>query len=123
MSLILRSYRDEGVLASERVVMLANADCDVGEFLLLKSIFSRGEVYPGGASAYWFPDALVKKGDYVVLYTKEGSTKNKVSDSGQTTHFFYWGMSHPQWATKHAAAVLMHVNRWTKLDPRNDDVA
>jgi len=60
--------------------------------------------------AYWFPDKLIKTGDWVVLYTKEGTSSEKAGDRAKT-YFYYWGFGEPQW--QNYVAALVSTPTWT----------
>jgi hypothetical protein len=113
MNLKLTKFEDSGNLEKERLVILAVGDVQVGFFCIYKTIKS-GETTVSSriTSTYWFPDRDVKKGDLVVVYTKNGiNTATKNSD-GTTTHFFYWGMQQAQWPGQNDAAVLAELETW-----------
>jgi hypothetical protein len=54
----------------------------------------------------------VSAGDLVVVYTKEGTKREKPIDGGHTAHFFYWNLPQAIWDTKNRAAVLLHAPEW-----------
>jgi len=121
MSLLLKHFRARGDLQQERVVMRANADVEVGQFALCRTARDGDSIYPTVYDTFWFPDGVVQKGDFVVLYTKPGTTSFKKGASGTTSHFYYWGRSDAVWDDVGVAAVLMHVGEWHSLLPDGND--
>jgi hypothetical protein len=114
MNLELRGIENVGDIGRERVVLRATGDADIGKF----AIFKCRKTSNGGAAsghvpaAYWFPDKLIKSGDWVVLYTKQGTSSEKSNEPGtQKTYFYYWGFSEPQWKTD--VAALVSTPNWT----------
>jgi len=112
MNLELRGVENVGDLERERVVLRATSDnADIGKFAIFKCRpTSDGGVASGHiVSAFWFPDRKIKKGDFVVLYTKEGTSSEK-SGTNSTSYFYYWGWKEPQW--KNYIAALVGTSNW-----------
>lgn len=119
MKVAVSSFADMGNLAKERLVLKVLADTDIGRYAVFSSdIYSKpgksGNPIPtsGRKRAYWFDDLPVKAGDLVVLYTKGGLTSKKVLDSGNTAHFFYWGLTAPIWEAAKTGVVVLSVDDW-----------
>jgi hypothetical protein len=118
MKLEFSSVANAGELKSERIVLRASADADVGLYVVFRGINKNGTSVAGGSQeqTYWFPDQKVKAGDYVVLYTRDGETSIKDRDDGKKTYFFYWGLNDTLWVKGHTP-VLIEINTW-KLGTR-----
>jgi hypothetical protein len=104
---------DAGNLDAERVVVMATAHDDIGLYAIFqcKSV-SDDKISPGDIPrAYWFADAKIKKGDFIVLYTKHGVTREKKNKDGSTSRFFYWGAKEPLWVPG-MTAVLVRTSDW-----------
>lgn len=96
----------------ERIVLNVLEDTDIGKYLILDTTYtSSGKVSNKVRHPYWFPDKKVKKGDKVVLYTKEGSNKS-VQKTENTIHFFYWNLKSFVWNNEGDYALLLHVKEW-----------
>lgn len=117
MKIKIQSIADKGIYEKERLVMKVIADCDVGDFLLLRAGYREGSVTTGVHNTFWFPDEYVEAGDLVVVYSKSGKQNTKQLNSGKTAHFFYWGKDAALWNTKSKAPVLMHCPEWESADP------
>jgi hypothetical protein len=116
MNLELKGVRDVGDLNRERVVLRATQDADIGRFAIFKCRTTSDDGVAAGyiPAAYWFPDKKVKSGDWVVLYTKEGTRSEKAGDNGNT-YFYYWGRKDPQWNGYIAALVSTSTWEYSKL--------
>ena len=119
MSFEIRGVENIGDLERERVVLRAKTETPIGHYAVFRCNPSDdGRVLSGDIpSAYWFEDKTVKSGDFVVLYTKGGQSSEKVN-SGNTSHFFYWGKSAAQW-DGFLAVVVETGGSWFKSDLLN----
>jgi hypothetical protein len=111
MILKVSSIRDQGNLSNERIVIKVDGKTDIGEYLLLCASFKNGAFTNVVYQTYWFPDKIIGPGDLVVLYTKRGSSNEKVIKSGKA-HFFYWGKSRAIWSQPNRAPVLIYADDW-----------
>ena len=116
MKVKISAIREAGHLQKERVVLRVESACNIGEFLLLQTGFEDGSVNTGIYETFWFPDKQVRAGDYVVLYTKNGTRSEKPFQEA-TSHFFYIGKSEPIWNFRDRSAVLMHAPVWQSYQP------
>jgi len=105
---------DYGTHDSERVLFNVVADCDLGRYMVADSTFNKEDVISNKLRhTYWFPDGNVKKGDKVVLYTKEGkNTKTDISGGSNKLHTFYWNLKSSVWNNTGDAAVLLQLATW-----------
>lgn len=111
MKLAIRGIRDARDVTRERLIIEVKGDTDVGQYLVLRVPRLGPEVASLVTRAFWFPDKEVRKGDVVILYSKDGNATEKKNTAGNTSHFFYWGTGEGIWADDHAA-VLMHGREW-----------
>lgn len=103
-----------GVISDERVSLEVLVDDKLGYYGIFKSKkIGEDSVSSAIKKTYWFPDRDVKKGDFVVLYSKVGVNTSKINTDGTTSHFFYWGMSEPLWSENDDAAILFRLDTWT----------
>lgn len=118
MKLKIQSIADKGNFEKERLVLKAVADCDVGDYLILRAGFRDGSVTTGVHNTFWFPDEDVEAGDLVVVYSKSGRQNTKQLKNGKTSHFFYWARDSALWGTTSKAPVLMYSPEWESADPK-----
>ncbi|CAD0004787.1 hypothetical protein [Flavobacterium chungangense] len=97
----------------ERILIKILEDSDIGEFLVLDTTYSsNGTVSNKVRHPFWFPDQKVKKGDWVTLYTKEGSSRSLKNPDGTIHYLFYWGLKSNVWNNDGDCALLLHVDEW-----------
>ena len=122
--------RDQGKPESERLLLKAESDLDIGHLLVL-CVRMRNDVPTTGIKrVYWFPDKQVQAGDLIVLYTKSGTATEKKNEDGTTSHFYYWRLTSPAWGEADDGVVLVESSGWqfqpavaseqTKLELRTD---
>jgi len=108
MKLRISSFADAGQQNKERLIIRAESDVDVGDYLVMCSAISpTGTASAGRKLAYWFPDKEIKSGDLVILYSKRGTESEKKLESGATAYFFYWGLENTVWAGGNGAVLLL----------------
>jgi hypothetical protein len=114
MNVEIRSIRDPGDLANERLVLRVLKDCDIGRYLTFDTTYTQdGKVSNLVRHPYWFPDKEVNAGDLVVLYTKTGRRSQLSNDDGSSSHFFYRGLDRTIWNQSGDCAVVLEILNWT----------
>lgn len=114
MNLKLLSIKNDGDHEKERVLVRALSDCSIGNYILFDTTyFGDNTVSNQLRHNYWLPNLEVKKGDLIVIYTKEGENVSKENDKGNTSHFLYWGIERPIWNDKEDCAVLIEISDWS----------
>ncbi len=114
MKVKITAIRESGNLDKERVVMLVESACDIGEFVLLQTGFQDGSANTSVYKTFWFPDKSVRAGDFVVVYTKRGANSERPFKEAMS-HFFYLGQSEAIWNRRESSAVLMHAPVWQSV--------
>jgi len=110
MKVRIKYIRDKGVLKNERVVLIAMDDCDIGEYLIMDTTFSGDKISNKLRHTFWFPDKQINNGDLIVLYSKDGVDSEKENESGNKSHFFYWGLGETVWnKDEEDCAILFKV--------------
>lgn len=95
----------------ERVVLYALADCNLKRYLLFDSTYDEnGNISNKHRHMYVFPDLQVKKGDYVVLYTKTGNDHTHKNQAGTKTYNLYWGLLTHVWNNDGDTVHLIHYD-------------
>src|SRR5580658_4724291 len=83
---------DKGNLGAERVHVEVIRECDLGYFILMATVeMSPNRIYAGLRPAFWFSPQLVRPGDNIIVYTKEGTPSTELRLDGHTNYFYYWG--------------------------------
>jgi len=111
MKLEIRGVKERGT-SSERLVLVAKEDCDIGKYFVFLSRENNGNiVYTKISYPYWFPDTEIKKGDLIVLYSKEGKSTFKTNKDGTKSYFYYRGSTTPIYTEKDMSLVI-EANTW-----------
>ena len=114
MSLVIRGARHKGILAEEKIVLVAEADMDIGQYILFDTTYiSDSEISSKVRHSFWLPDFKVDAGDLVVVYTKDGTQKQKTNEDQSKTLFLYWGLGRTVWNQGEDCAVLVKVDGWS----------
>lgn len=114
MKLQISSVKDHGDLENERLVLKAISDVNVGTYIISDTTYhSDNEISNELRHVFWIPDREVEQGDVVVIYTKSGRDKTIKNKSGNSTHFFYWGLNRTVWNKNGDAVVLLSLNAWS----------
>lgn len=78
-----------------------------------------GNISNKNRHVYAFGDVPVRKGDYVVLYTKVGNDVRQTNANGTTSYFFYWNMLNHIWNNERDIAFLVHYDEWDRLESKD----
>jgi hypothetical protein len=111
MNLKITAIREVGDVSKERIVLKALAAADVGNFVIFCTGLTDGVVNVDVQKTFWFPNKKVNTGDFVVVYTKSGTSSAK-DFNGVKSHFFYWGESDAIWSRPNTSAVLLRAPEW-----------
>ncbi|UGY08312.1 hypothetical protein [Phyllobacterium pellucidum] len=112
MKLELRSIVAAGDLKNERLTLRALADLDVGDYLVAQSDYVAGNPTTNFYHTFWFPFKPIQKGDLVVIYTKAGTSRERVLDRGTKAHFYYFDLPTPIWNDRAKGALLLYAPAW-----------
>jgi|ERR1700733_3667573 len=105
---------DRGVANSERVAISVSVEANLTYYAVLLSAYTTGKtgVLAGSRLAYWFNPAIVKPGDWVILYSGPGPNATEKRTDGGTNHFFHWGLQNTIWHPPESCAILVELNTW-----------
>ena len=117
MKVQITSVQDKGDIGHERLVLRVKRDVDIGNFMLLRTVFAGGHPTTNVANTLWFPDKLISADDIVVVYSKSGSAIQKKISGDRTAHFFYWHQESPLWDDENVAPVLLYAPEWASKAP------
>lgn len=112
MKIQLIGLYDRGDLQKERLHFLANVDLDLSYYVIYDTRYSdAASISTGNRLCYWFAPKAVKASENIVVYTREGLASTE-TQSGQTYHFFFRGLSEPQYRTQELCAVIFELSSW-----------
>jgi hypothetical protein len=99
MSLEIVNLKNSGTSTEEYILLQAKENVNLFNFAIVDRTFDEeGKVSDIFRHFYRFPSQVVKKDEYVVLYTGKG--KNRIgtfSDGTGVVHYFYWGSDAAIW--------------------------
>lgn len=117
MRVQIQSVVDKGDMDQERLVLKVRDDADIGDFMLVRTGFKDDDVTTKVYNSFWFPYKHVRARDFVVVYSKQGRSREKSLEDGRKAHFFYWGEAAPLWEEANFAPVLLHAPEWASKPP------
>lgn len=112
MKLELRSIISPGNIEKERLTLRALADVDLGDYLVAQSGYIEDSPTLTFYHTMWFPFKPISKGDLVVIYTKEGNSRERELGNGRLAHFFYLDLEESIWDNPHRGAVVLQAPNW-----------
>ncbi|MGE8343373.1 MAG: hypothetical protein ACN6OI_20275 [Flavobacterium sp.] len=114
MDLQIDKVIDYGTQSSERILLNVIADCNLKYYILADTTYTDAtHISNKLRHMYWFTPKDVKKGDKIVIYTKNGSdTKTSINNGLNTTYTFYWDLKNSVWNNTGDSAILFNLNTW-----------
>ena len=115
MKIEIHSVDDKGKLDGERLWLKVKEDLsDLGYYQVADSTYhDDGTISNELRHIYWFPPKGVKSGDWIRLYTKNGTNDKTTATDGSTIHNFYWKLDRTVWNKGKDQAVLFELKTWT----------
>ena len=100
-------------LQDEYVYLKADADCNLGDYLLTDSTYGSNEAPSNKLRhVFFFPVLAVKKGDYVALWTRKGTySVNAATTAKGPQHNLFWGLQETVWNVAGDKAFLFTAPR------------
>ena len=106
------SVKNSGEIKDEYVLLKAEADCDVGDYLLTDSTYGSDESPSNKLRhVFFFPVQAVKKGEFIVLWTRVGKYSQGTTTTKNPQHNFYWGLKETVWNVTGDKAFLFTAPR------------
>lgn len=116
MRLVLKKVADPGNPMSERLVYRAIGPTDVGRYAIFRVLREGDAVTNAVIDTFWFPDQPVAHNDLVVLYSKNGSYRQRELLGKKKAHFFYWGSEDALWDDPDFVPVIVRIAEWRAED-------
>ena len=116
MELEIHSVSDKGDLQKERLWLQVSADiANLMYFAVCDTTYTdSGAVSNELRHIYWLPpNCSAKTGDWICLYTKNGTNSKSANDKGSTTHTFYWNLDRTVWNKGKDQAIVFKFATWT----------
>lgn len=110
MRVEIRGIIDEGIHNSEKIVVDVLEDCNIGHYMILHTNYTHHEKPSNKIkSIYIFPSQLMKQGDTVILYTKEGKN-SMVEKAGKMIYSYYWNLNQCIWNHAEECVIIVHFD-------------
>lgn len=110
MILKIIGIKDHQDMDKQRLVLQATDDGNLINYAVVDNTFTtKGELSNKHRHFYSFPDYEVKKGDYVVLYTKQGTDTPQKHGEDQY-HYFFWNLEVSVWNEDDTAYLLQMID-------------
>lgn len=97
---------------NERLTLSVVNDCNVSNYIVMDTTYDdEREEKNVWRHALTLPDLEVKKGDQVKIYTRKGTNRSVLSNSGKCfIHFVYWGLNVHIWNKDGDIAYLFEIS-------------
>lgn len=113
MKIKISGIKDAGNLEGERIILIAEEDVDIGDYMTCYvRETDETTISTDIQSPFWFPNTKLKKGDRVVVYTREGQRGRKVGDDGSTSYFYYRNHNEPLCRDEAMGGLVLEVQGW-----------
>jgi len=110
MSIKIVAIQDDGNQEDERILMEVLQDDNTNNYLVLDTTYgSDGIVSNKHKHPFWFPKVSVKKGDFVILYSKKGNYNKFLNQRDTTSHHFFWNLESCVWNNNGDKAYLLEI--------------
>src|SRR5262249_55641284 len=115
MNLEIHSVEGKGVLENERLWLKVTADIDDLAYYTVAdtTYLDNGQISNELRHLHWFPKRSVKKGDWICLYSKNGTDTSGKNNDGTTTYTYYWNLGRTVWNKGKDQAVLFELTTWS----------
>jgi|SRR6266850_3913409 len=115
MNLEIHSVQDKGQLETERLWLKVTDDIsNLAYYAVADTTYTdEGSISNELRHIYWFPSSTAKKGDWLCLYSKNGTDSSGTNNEGSTTHTFFWNLGRTVWNKGKDQALLFELKTWT----------
>jgi hypothetical protein len=113
MSLKIIKLQKEGDAKKEYLLLQATEDINLRDYAIADYTFDK-DGKPSNIHRHFFrfPNLMMKKGDFVALFTSKGSYKLGQTESKKPCHFIYFGSDAPVWndaETEHVEVFFLKI--------------
>ena len=113
MKLIVHSIENNGVLQSERVLIQVKGSVNIGKYIISDTTYIDDKTVSNELRhIYWFPDKDVSAGDWIIIYTKDGTPRSYINNNDTTIHELYWNLGKTVWNKDGDCAILFEIIEW-----------
>jgi hypothetical protein len=122
----LLKFKQAGTYQNERLILRAEVDLELGNFIFARSAREDSDKTPAIsadiADVIWLPDEKVKAGDFVLVYTCVGSVRTFQNKNGTMSHVVYLNKKKAIWTNGEQSAVLFELAGWDFITVKDDEL-
>lgn len=113
MELTIIKIIDHGNPSSEKVILKAEQDLNLYSYAICDNTYKSGteEFSNERRNFYSFPAMDIRKGEYVILWSKSGNYHKTKTENGNICHNFYWSLTQGVWNNNGDLAVLINIEQ------------
>lgn len=101
----------------ERIILFVENSCNTWPYILFDTTYDDdGRVTNRNRHSFIFPNLDVTTGDFIVIYTGNGSYNSFRNKRGTTTHVLYWGLEVNIWNSRQDSALLVKVEEHKRVN-------
>lgn len=116
MKLHLAKIAYRGIPNKERIIFQVLQETNLYNYVVYRTSYSDinapNAIITGSQISYWFPPAIVRPGDQVILYSGFGQNVAEPTSNNTTNFSYYWEQKSPLWSETKNCAVLFELNGW-----------
>ncbi|MCI5160783.1 MAG: hypothetical protein D3917_01910 [Candidatus Electrothrix sp. AX5] len=103
---------ERGIPNSERIVLKANQDVEMGSFGLLLGVKTINRVaQPINNRFFWFGEGIIKAGDWIHIYTSDGKNeKTTLANTDHPVYALYWGFETTVLTNELIVPILIRID-------------
>lgn len=102
MNISVINIFDRMDISHERIVLLANEDCNIWPYIL----FNNESESDAKRFSFIFPNKEIEKGDFITIYSKKGTPSIQSVMNGRKNHIFYWNSERCIWNKSRKALLI-----------------
>lgn len=107
---------------NERLIIRAVRACNLNEYIVFDTTFDEdGIVSNKHRHVFIMPNVSVNEGDFIWLYTRQGTYHTHNNKSNTITHNIYWGLNINVWNNDGDKAYLIHYDDWGSVVSKGEE--
>ncbi|MBO2629534.1 hypothetical protein [Shewanella algae] len=101
-----------GVANEECIAIQVNQTLNLGQYgLMLGHYAGTNGAFPYRDNLFWFGDGIVQQGDWIFIYTGNGSpTQTYATDNIHKIYSLFWGKQNTVFANSNVVPILFRVD-------------
>lgn len=110
--LVLYPVEDRGIPNSERIAIYAKESVNMGRYgVMVGHVSDDNSANPFQDNFFWFGDGVIKRGDWILLYTGKGEPKAiDWKEPGTKVYSIHWGRGTTMFANTNIVPILFRLD-------------